>query len=164
MQIALMRHGKAEDHGSRATDHERELTPQGREKVTAAAAGLVRALLQGDQMQIWSSPKLRARQTAQILADARAGLSVAEYEEIADGDLDGLIRQWRRLPEDTTLLIVGHEPYLSHWGARMAGVILPFRLATAACFSLDDPKTGQGQLRWFAHAKVLAKLGDKGGK
>jgi len=47
---------------------------------------------------------------------------------------------------------------------RIAGVILPFRKVSAACFALDDIKTGKGQLSWFAQGKIMAKQGGKGGE
>jgi phosphohistidine phosphatase len=162
MELVLMRHGKAEDHGVRENDYQRELTAKGRKKVTAAARGMKYLIDTTKDIHIWSSPLPRARQTAEIVANALGRLSVEEYEELYTGDLDTLIRYWKLLPQEATLILVGHEPYLSSWGARLAGVILPFKRATAAGFSVDQT-TGKGQLSWFAHANVMAELVNKGG-
>lgn len=37
-EIILVRHGKAEDHGLRVTDYERQLTPPGQKKGTVCGA------------------------------------------------------------------------------------------------------------------------------
>lgn len=159
MEIIFMRHGKAEDPASRPSDFERELTAEGRQKVKAAARGLARCLLGTQHLRIWSSPLPRARQTAELVAEALGDVTVDLNELIPAGDFSGLVRAWSALHEDAQLLIVGHEPHLSHWVARMAGVVLPIKPAAVAGLEVRADTFQEGKLRWFAHPDVLARLG-----
>lgn len=161
MRLVFMRHGKAEDHGVRFTDEDRELTLKGRQKIKAVTKGIKQLLLPKAQLQIWSSPLPRARQTAQILAKRLGRLPVQEHAEIHTGELANLIQKWTGLAPDTTLVIVGHEPYLSQWAERISGVTLSFKKASAAGFTLTSPQ--EGELVWFLQAKMLAGLACKKG-
>lgn len=159
MELILMRHGRAESLSSRITDSQRELTQTGRRRVQEAAIGLARSrLIDLHNVMIWSSPLLRALQTAQILADAWGGLAVAEYEAVARGDLETLAAGWTVVSPGYSLVIVGHEPYLSSWAERIAGVYLPFKRASAAGFSIRDIPSGKGKLRWYITGKTLAHI------
>lgn len=160
MQLVLIRHGKAEDHGVRLTDEERELTYKGRQKVKAVAKGLCKLMVPN---VIWSSPLPRAKQTAKILADAFGGQSVLEHKEIHTGNLNSLIQKWSVLPPATTLVVVGHEPSLGQWTEQLCGVALPFKKASAACIAVTSPELNRGELVWFLQARTLAELGCKKG-
>ena len=70
MELVLMRHGKAEPRTDAKADFERELTSIGRKKVKQAARGLAQCLYSGRDIMIWSSPLLRAVQTAEIIRGA----------------------------------------------------------------------------------------------
>ena len=159
MQLILMRHGPAQDPGGRTSDHERELTPEGARLVQAAAQGLARLLPKGQPHHIWTSPLIRARQTADIVAEAIAPASVALHAEIAAGDLDRLGRTWQEIPTPDTLILVGHEPHLKIWGARLSGVMLPIDTAAAAGFAMESGWPAAGRLLWFLQAEALARLG-----
>lgn len=158
VELILMRHGKAEEANSCTTDYERELTSKGRRKTALAVQGIQRLLGQRSHLYIWSSPLLRARQTADLLAVALGGLPVMECNAIHTGELEVLACEWVKLPATATLIIIGHQPILSHWGAKIADVILPFKKAAAAGFTLHDPHRIQGELLWFAQPKVLIDL------
>lgn len=159
MELILMRHGKAEERGSKPVDSQRELTDKGRRKVQAAASGLAVCLQAPSSLQIWTSPMLRARQTAEIVADTLGVFSVTDSEAVRMGDLDEILDLWRQSTEQYPLLIVGHEPYLSHWSAHLTGVVLPFKTASAAAFDLEDPGKQQAKLLWYAHAETLSRWG-----
>lgn len=159
MELILARHGKAEAAGTRERDLDRHLTPEGRDRTREAAPGLVRYL--GDTgIAIWSSPALRAMETAELLA---AGfpqtLHVEARETILAGNFDDLSRAWSGFPAGATLVVVGHEPYLSHWLALMTGAIVPLKPGAMACVHLDDSRVPRGTLRWFAHPEALARFG-----
>ncbi len=64
-QLWLLRHAEAEPHGTRA-DAERRLTARGERQAQTAGVALARLGVQFDA--ILSSPKSRARQTAEIAA------------------------------------------------------------------------------------------------
>ena len=113
-QLWLLRHADAEPHGTRA-DAERRLTERGGRQ--AEAAGLALARMDVSFSAALTSPKVRARETAELAlaqmgADQSPGL---ELHEPLAGDfqahqaLDAVVGVGREGP----LLLVGHEPDLS---------------------------------------------------
>ena len=70
IELYLMRHGIAADLGEAGVvkDADRPLTPEGREKMKLAAVGLRKAGMKFNL--ILTSPLLRSRQTAEVVADA----------------------------------------------------------------------------------------------
>lgn len=161
MNLILMRHGKAEERSALRHDAERCLTEKGKAKVREVAKGFACGFLQTDKIVIWSSPLIRALQTAEVLAVTLKTEKVALHEGIATGDLDGLARAWKDLPKNTTLIVVGHEPYLGLWTSRISGAVVPFKPATAAGFKLLNSTPTEANLRWFAHAGILADVAEE---
>jgi phosphohistidine phosphatase len=113
-QLWLLRHGDAEPHGSRA-DAERRLTERGEGQAHAAGVALERLRASFDAVLF--SPKVRARQTAELAAEhwsseQRDLLSV--HPPLATGyDARQALAELAGLPADGRLLLVGHEPDLS---------------------------------------------------
>ncbi|MBZ9783515.1 phosphohistidine phosphatase SixA [Pseudomonas sp. REP124] len=66
MKLWVLRHGEAEPHGSQSHDSQRALTEHGREEVLRSAARLMGQPVTA----IYSSPYLRAQQTAQLVREA----------------------------------------------------------------------------------------------
>ena len=81
MRLSLLRHGIAADRGSPEyeNDSERPLTPKGERRMRRIAKGIQASGLSYDL--ILSSPYLRAKQTAEIVA---AGLSTPEGVILAE--------------------------------------------------------------------------------
>ena len=103
--IWLLRHGDAED-GAGKPDAERELTKKG-ERQSRDAGRALKAI--GVKLDVClSSPKVRARQTAE-LACAELGASIELDERLAGGDFDPLELAAGR----GEVLLVGHEPDFS---------------------------------------------------
>lgn len=117
MMLYLMRHGLAVEPGTPGfkTDADRALTAKGRRQMRKIAAALAEMELEFDL--ILTSPFVRARQTAEIVA---ATLKLKKRLKFCNplavgGDPAVLLRQLERLkPLPENLLLVGHEPGLSH--------------------------------------------------
>ncbi len=116
MNLYLLRHGLAVELGTPgyADDAARPLTPEGQRKLRKVAAAMKRLELKFDR--ILSSPYLRARQTAEVVAAALSTDHAPEFSpELAPRGsskrLLGFIRQLQPTPED--VLLVGHEPAMS---------------------------------------------------
>jgi phosphohistidine phosphatase len=153
-----MRHGKAEP--PQRTDYDRELTEAGRQRILEASFGL-KQILGEKPLFIWTSHLPRASQTGEILAETLRVTSLSIHEAIYSGDLDSLLTEIIDLPEDSMLIIVGHEPCLSGWSERISGVLLPFKPGATACYKISHRQPLIGKLRWFALPKVLAHCGMK---
>ncbi len=116
MNLFLLRHGLAVEPGSPGyrDDAERPLTPKGKRQLSKAAEGMKQLELGFDL--ILSSPFIRARQTAEIVAKA---LKIKKRLDFSDaltpsGSAKELIEYLVRLnPIPGDVLLVGHEPYLS---------------------------------------------------
>ena len=160
MELILLRHAKAEDHAAALPDEQRELTAKGRKRAQAISRGLRRLLNATGRIEIWASPALRSRQTADIVAEELGGVPVKEHSAIYAGILESLIDEWRRTDADRTIIVIGHEPYLSIWSRQLADVSVPFKKCAAAGFTLTPPELSGGVLRWFAGPKTLTALGE----
>lgn len=158
MEVILMRHGKAEERGSKMQDSERELTEKGREKTTAAAKGMAGLIKPGSPVTIWTSPLKRAVQTAALVADVIKCVGIIEKEVIATGRLEELHQDLKEFDREGTLVIIGHEPYLSHWGAIIAGAVLPLKTSCAMAIELSSAVPPEGNVLWFAHSQALRRL------
>jgi phosphohistidine phosphatase len=109
MKLILFRHGLAADPAPDQDDASRPLTDEGVRKTAAAARGLATLIDRPDF--ILTSPRLRAVQTAHLLAKAldRRVETLAELGGTAPGRL---VRKIKAL-EAQTAVLVGHEPMLS---------------------------------------------------
>ena len=116
MNFFILRHGIAAEPGTPGikTDAERPLIPKGEQRLRAAAAAMEKMGLSFDA--IISSPYLRAKQTAEIVAKyfkLQKNLTFLD-DLIPGGNPQALIRQLNGLkPAPENILLVGHEPYLS---------------------------------------------------
>jgi phosphohistidine phosphatase len=116
MQLFLLRHGLAVERGTRGFEDDamRPLTPKGRRQSRKTAAAVKK--LESDFDLILSSPLLRAKQTAEIVA---AGLKLKRRLKFTHALAPGgtvaiLMRQLQReKPAPEKILLVGHEPDLS---------------------------------------------------
>lgn len=129
-ELLLLRHAEAEPAALDGGDFERPLTSAGRDAALAAAARL--AALPWRPQRLLCSPAARASATAMVIAqalglDAHALHEVPELYLATPPVLRG-VAQARRGTVDR-LMIVGHNPGLSEWGAQLdasfAGRSLP---------------------------------------
>lgn len=109
-QLWMLRHAEAVPHDTKP-DTERELTPRGRKQ--ADAAGIALAALGQTFAACYTSPKVRARETAE-LACAHLDLEPIHDDPLADGfsRLDALTLLEAH-DADAHILVVGHEPSFS---------------------------------------------------
>jgi phosphohistidine phosphatase len=109
-QLWLLRHGEAVPHDSKP-DAERELTPRGERPAIAAGQALARLGLEFDAC--YTSPKVRARDTAKHACQA-LNVDPVEEDVLGDGfDRDDALGLLLRHGADARVLVVGHEPSFS---------------------------------------------------
>ena len=120
VELYLVRHAHAGDPARwTGPDDRRPLSAKGR--LQAQALGRRLAALQVGVDVIVSSPKLRAQQTADLIAQA-LGLTVRLDERLGGaltiGTLERLIDD---VGDPRSVMVVGHDPDLSELAADLAG-------------------------------------------
>ncbi len=160
MKLYLVRHATASDIAP--SDAERELTQEG--KGEAHIVGSALAELGVKPSRVLSSPLMRARQTAEIAAQA---LKVHGEVELADELTNGtptqtLLRALKPCSSEDEILLVGHMPSLSEHLAALIGSKnpqgLPLGKACVACIDLHELRLGRGQLRLLLRQKQLRQI------
>jgi phosphohistidine phosphatase len=150
MQIYLLRHGIAEDARPGASDADRSLTPEGREKLRRVLkrAGIAPSL-------ILSSPYKRAVETAEIAAEVLgyAGKVVRVEALVPGGSPYAVWDELRARKEETVVLLAGHEPLMSSLAAFLLdSPALQVDMKKAALVRVDCEKLGPkpgGILKWM---------------
>jgi phosphohistidine phosphatase len=157
-QLWLLRHAEAEPHGTR-TDAERRLTERGRQQ--AHAAGIAIERLRGDFDAVLFSPRVRARQTAELAAEAwsesqRALLTV--HSPLGGGfDAAQALDALSAVPADGRLLVVGHEPDISRVVGELTGARADVKKGGLAIVRLES---ASGELAALLRPRELALIAD----
>ncbi|HUI05986.1 MAG TPA: phosphohistidine phosphatase SixA [Verrucomicrobiae bacterium] len=157
MRLYLLRHASASDVAP--SDAERQLTKEGEEESRIAGAALAELGVQ--PAHIFSSPLVRARQTAQIAAkELKFSGDLGTLDELLnDTPTSSLLKALKSFDITSELLLIGHVPSLSEHLASVVGAKnpagFPFGKGSLACIELKQLRVGSGQLRWFMRQKQL---------
>ncbi len=161
----VVRHGAAEDAGSDEYDAQRQLTRGGRDQVIAMARGA--AIAAPRPSVVLSSRYERARETAQIMANAFGGIPVETLESLGSGAspvaiLEALVE--RCTAPDTAFAVVGHEPDLGRFisyalAASARGFHAPRKASVCLLEFPMRPRAGNATLEWAMEPQHLAAIG-----
>jgi phosphohistidine phosphatase len=157
-QLWLLRHAEAEPHGTR-TDAERRLTERGEQQARAAGVALTR--MQAAFDAVLFSPRVRARQTAELAAERwseeqRARLAV--HPPLAGGfDAAQAREALSTVVADGRLLLVGHEPDLSRLVGDLTGARADVKKGGLAIVRLEG---ADGELVALVRPRELALIAD----
>lgn len=157
MRLYFLRHAEA---GDAPEDAVRELTSRGRRDARRLGRYLDRIGVTLDRA--YTSPLVRARQTAELVLEAcplrkRGRLEVSEA--LTNQATPAGFRRWLAgLPEAEAVLFVGHEPSLSDHVRRLIGLArsggLPLSKASVARVDTEDRKAGV--LKLLVSAKQIS--------
>ena len=147
MRLYIVRHGEAE--GQVTTDQARALTSRGREDVAQLWQALV--ALGVSPSRLISSPYVRARQTADIIAARFPQVARVELDSITpDGEPAEVIEELARLGVDDGWTLVSHMPFVDLLcGLLVDGQRYPFPVGSVACVELEVMAAGDGRLLWL---------------
>ena len=160
MKIYILRHGEAAEHGDpRYKENERPLTAKGVQRTKQLAEYLEDLEIGFDR--ILSSPLIRARQTAEIVA-GKLGKPVELTDALTpSGSMKDLVDQIAGLrPVPESVALVGHEPYLSGFISLLCigSPDLPIKLKKGALCRLDVERVISGKcatLEWLIQPRLL---------
>lgn len=139
MQLIIMRHGEA---GWHSLDQQRTLTESGRRQVAETAAQIADSPWRPEL--IWSSPYVRAQQTAAIVAEI-LNCPVEEKAFITPEDNPGLCLEALLENRHAPLMLVSHMPLVGILSTLLIDGHrrgLPFMTSQAVV--LDMPVVGPG--------------------
>jgi phosphohistidine phosphatase len=156
LELYLIRHADAGDPSAWSGDDTlRPLSEQGRRDAQSLGRFLATRRFAPDA--IISSPRLRALQTAELMAGAM-GMSVSPDGRLAEPlDLDALEAIVESAP-GRRVVIVGHDPDLSELASALTGAAyLPLRKSALARIDVSLPlQPAGGILRWLLPPEVVA--------
>jgi phosphohistidine phosphatase len=166
MELYLLRHGIAVERGTRGfeDDFSRPLTPKGRRQLRKTAGAFKKLGRKFDL--ILSSPLLRAKQTAEIVATELHLRKRLRYSNaLAPGGLASiLLRQLNRAkPAPKKILLVGHEPDLSRLISLLVNgrlqLQLDFKKGALCKLEAESLRAGAcAKLAWLLTPKQLKLL------
>jgi phosphohistidine phosphatase len=154
MRLYFVRHAIAEDPTPDMLDTERQLTPKGIKRFTRSA-DTVKAL--GiEAARLYSSPLVRARQTAEILAKA-LDVEMVIRNEVGPGfGLAAIQTLTADLAPDSAAIFVGHEPDMSSAiSTLIGGGNIVMKQGSFARVDLVSTTPLRGQLIWLLAPRVL---------
>jgi len=156
MKVYFLRHGDAGDPNAwKGDDSERPLSAEGRERTALEGRALASMNLKLDAML--TSPLLRARQTAALVAEALK-MRVDDDERIVNLNarkLQDVVKDHR---DAAAIMLVGHEPSMSETISDVVGGgRIDLKKGGLACFEVRDETCERGRLLWLIPPKVLAE-------
>lgn len=156
MKLYFLRH--AEANYDAATDHDRPLTKRGEQRMKSAAKILRRLDLH--ITHLYSSPRVRARDTAKIVADA-LGLAVEIREELNFSfNVGDVVMLTSALTEAHAVMFVGHNPSLSEIVSVLTGARVDMKKGGLARVDIPEPGARVGELVWLIAPKIFDALDD----
>lgn len=170
MNLYIIRHGKAEPWDTAPNDVERQLTPEGKQGVEAAAKALVR--LEIELKQLISSPLVRAYQTAEIFSKINNNLPIEKSNYLAPGTCGEKVTELLQMKgKSESIAIFGHNPdfseLVSYFTVNNPNSYLNIDLKVGSVVRIEFPQltdwtrltSGIGLLRWVLEPKILRELG-----
>ena len=161
--LYLVRHAIAGVRGGEwPDDTKRPVTKKGAAKMRQAVRGLDSLGVRIDL--VLTSPLVRARQTADILADGLdPALTPIVASALAPGHPPSAVADALGAHKGCRgIALVGHEPDLGELGAWLLGAHEPLVFKKGGVCRIDVPglpPRRDGQLRWFATPMMLRALG-----
>ena len=161
-ELYLVRHAIAAERGEDwPDDDKRPLTARGVARFKESVDGMRKLGVEVDE--IFTSPLIRARQTAELMASGLPGKpTVRTLDVLAPGHAPGsVMAQLARAAKRRRIALVGHEPSLGELAAHLigAGRALPFKKGGACRIDVESLTSRRaGALNWFVQPKLLRGL------
>ena len=169
MNLYIIRHAIAVDEGTSdyESDSQRPLTDKGRKKMRQIAKALHNLGVEFDL--ILSSPYVRARETAEILADVFKMKKKILFSDnlIPLGNPELLIGEINESYSVDSIALVGHEPHLSTLigilVAENAKLDITIKKGGVCYLSADDlhHSDHRANLEWLLTPGLLTEIGEK---
>ena len=167
--LVLVRHGKAMPLSEGQQDIDRPLSEAGIRSLRASFPHQLSMLdRETGTVEIWSSPALRALQTAELLESALGkrktsiGEAIQEHDSLWNQDEDAFLAELNACEADTVFAI-GHNPFVENFANSVSDASLPCATGALVCLSVafeDDAEnltsatSSRARLLWFAQGPI----------
>lgn len=164
MILVLVRHAEAgkRDQDKWPDDDLRPITPDGRRRQTECAHAMKRVGIAADKL--FTSPLLRAVQTAEVLQEIYGIKEATQTDALGhECTVSTVVKLVQQLPEDGSVMLVGHEPSFSRVAAaligRSADAGIELKKSGVIGIEFDGPVAhGMGTLLYLLKPGFLRKI------
>ena len=146
--LVLVRHGAPEATSPTGSDLDRRLTDSGARSLRAAYPRTFALLGDNPSVSVWSSPAVRALETADVVAAAVGVEDIEVRQSLYAQDGAAFIAELEE-SDAPCVIAVGHAPFVDTMAARLAGSCPSFGKGTVAAIDLPEGPSGRGNLRWY---------------
>ena len=156
MKLYLVQHGEAV---AKDLDPERPLTDKGREDISRMGRFLANGGVSVER--VLHSGKLRAQQTAELLAAAIAPRVEIETSGLINPNDNPAAFDWQSDSWDQDILVVGHLPFLGKLVAHLVTgdverSVVVYQPGSVVCLEHGTGDDGDGwQLNWMVRPELL---------
>ena len=146
--LVLVRHGAPEATSPTGSDLDRRLTDSGARSLRAAYPRTFALLGDNPSVSVWSSPAVRALETADVVAAAVGVEDIEVRQSLYAQDGAAFIAELEA-SDAPCVIAVGHAPFVDTMAARLVGSCPSFGKGTVAAIDLPEGPSGRGNLRWY---------------
>ena len=144
--LVLVRHGDPEAGAPSGSDLDRRLTPAGARALRVSYPRTFALLGDDPALQVWSSPAVRALETADVVAAVTGADDIEVHQSLYAQDAPAFLAELAA-SDAPCVVAVGHAPFMDTLAARLLGACPTFDKGTAAAIELTDDE--RGRLLWF---------------
>ena len=146
--LVLVRHGAPEATSPTGSDLDRRLTESGARSLRAAYPRTFALLGDNPSVSVWSSPAVRALETADVVAAAVGVEDIEVRQSLYAQDGAAFVAELEA-SDAPCVIAVGHAPFVDTMAARLVGSCPSFGKGTVAAIDLPEGPSGRGNLRWY---------------
>lgn len=152
MKLYFIRHGRASQIAT--TDSARPLLPEG--ETQAKNMGKVLKILDVQPTQIFSSPRVRALQTAQFIGQALGKEPIVRETCNFNFNVNQAFQLVHGMDDDAEVLFVGHNPSMSEIVTDLTGAEVELSTGAVAYVTRVFPPSASGAiLKWLITPKLV---------
>lgn len=146
--LVLVRHAQP-DYSTDVPDLDRPLSRAGLRSIQDAMPRELSLLAHQDSCQVWTSQALRARQTAEVVAEVLHvdSSSIEIHPELYAQDTETFFKKLQAA--SGCVVAVGHVPFMEDVFAQLSGAQLRVGKGSAACFTFEEASLEHARLAWY---------------
>lgn len=151
-KLVLVRHAKTQTRSLELADRDRQLTRAGRRSVEARFPVTLRLVedVSAADLKVWSSPALRALQTAEVVARVLGIDGIEVKESLYTQDAERF--EAELVEESGCVIAVGHNPFMEELCGRLDGMVQSMKPGAMAAFAFEAggiATLAGARLEWF---------------